>query len=157
MAALCAPTVPAYSRYQGGVMAPQAVVWGRDNRGAMLRVVGSAGEAGDPATRIENRIAEPMANPYLAIASQIWAGLDGLQRELDPGAATETPYDGTAPHLPASLREALDALAGDAVLQRGLGPVMGLVFDTIKRQELARHAQAEDPVLWERREYFGRY
>jgi glutamine synthetase len=154
MAALCAPTIPAYSRYQGSVMAPQAVVWGRDNRGAMLRVIGAPG---DPATRIENRIAEPMANPYLAIASQIWAGLYGLQRKLHPGPATETPYAAGAARLPASLGEALDALAGDAVLQRGLGPVMGLVYDTVKRQELARHAQAEDPAQWERREYFGRY
>lgn len=154
MAALCAPTIPAYSRYQGSVMAPHAVVWGRDNRGAMLRVIGVAG---DPATRIENRIAEPMANPYLAIAAQIWAGLDGLQRQLDPGPATETPYLGSAARLPGSLREALDALAGDVVLQRGLGPVMGLVYDTVKRQELARHAQAEDAAQWERREYFGRY
>jgi glutamine synthetase len=161
MAALCAPSIPAYSRYQGSVMAPQAVVWGRDNRGAMLRVVGAAGGAagglGDPATRIENRIGEPMANPYLAMAAQIWAGMDGLQRQLDPGPATETPYLGSATRLPASLRAALDALAGDTVLQRGLGPVMGLVYDTVKRQELARHAQAEDPAQWERREYFGRY
>jgi glutamine synthetase len=163
MAALCAPTIPAYSRYQGSVMAPQAVVWGRDNRGAMLRVIGAGGAGGavggpgDPATRIENRIAEPMANPYLAIASQIWAGLDGLQRQLDPGAATETPYLGTAARLPGSLREALDALAGDAVLQRGMGTEMALVYDTVKRQELARHAQAEDQAQWERREYFGRY
>lgn len=163
MTALCAPSISAYARYQGGVMAPQAVVWGRDNRGAMLRVIGAAGAgggeggAGDPATRIENRMAEPMANPYLAIAAQIWAGLDGLQGQLDPGAATETPYTGSAARLPASLREALDALASDAVLQRGLGPVMGLVYDTVKRQELARHAQAEDPAQWERREYFGRY
>jgi len=154
MTALCAPTLSAYSRYQGSLMAPQAVVWGRDNRGAMLRVVG---EPGDPATRVENRIAEPMANPYLAIAAQIWAGLDGLQRERDPGPATETPYIGSAARLPGTLDEALDALAGDAVLQAGLGPVMGLVYDTIKRQELARHAQAEDSAQWQRREYFGRY
>jgi glutamine synthetase len=154
MAALCAPTIPAYGRYRGSVMAPQTVVWGRDNRGAMLRVIGAPG---DPATRIENRIPEPMANPYLAIAAQIWAGLDGLQRRLDPGPATEKPYVGNATRLPASLREALDALAGDDVLQRGLGPVLGLVYDTVKRQELARHAQAEDAAQWERREYFGRY
>ncbi len=154
MTALCAPTLPAYSRYQGSVMAPQAVVWGRDNRGAMLRLIG---EPDDPATRVENRIAEPMANPYLAIAAQIWAGLDGLQRELDPGPATETPYVGRAARLPGTLNEALDALAGDTVLQAGLGPVMSLVYDTIKRQELARHAQAEDSAQWQRREYFGRY
>ena len=154
MAALCAPTIPAYSRFQGSVMAPQAAVWGRDNRGAMLRVLGEVGAAD---TRIENRIAEPMANPYLAIAAQVWAGLDGLQRGLEPGPATESPYaPGPAP-LPPTLAAALDALAQDEVMQRGLGPAMAEVFATVKRQEIARHAQAEDKAQWERREYFGRY
>jgi hypothetical protein len=60
-------------------MAPNALTWGRDNRGAMLRVLGRAGDAG---TRIENRIGEPSANPYLYIAAQIHAGLDGLARGL---------------------------------------------------------------------------
>ena len=154
MAALCAPTLPAYSRYQGSVMAPQAAVWGCDNRGALLRVLGGPG---DPATRIENRLGEPMANPYLLIAAQVLAGLDGLQRQLQPGPATEAPYASDAPALPTTLAQALDALAADAVLQQGLGTVMAQVFDAIKRQEIARHAAAADPALWERREYFGRY
>ena len=153
MAALSAPTLPAYSRYQGSVMAPQAAVWGRDNRGAMLRVLGAPGSAD---ARIENRLGEPMANPYLTIAAQIWAGLDGLQRRLDPGPATESPYATTATPLPRSLAEALDALAADEVLQRGLGAPMALLCDTVKRQELARRAQAEDKAQCERREYFGR-
>lgn len=154
MAALCAPSIGAYGRFRGGVMAPQAALWGRDNRGAMLRVVGTPG---DPATRIENRLPEPMANPYLAIAAQVWAGLDGLARRLEPGPATESPYAATAALLPASLAESLAALDADAVLQQGLGEPMAQVFHAIKRQELARHAQAEDPAAWERREYFGRY
>ena len=154
MAALCAPTITAYSRYQGSVMAPQAALWGRDNRGAMLRVIGGPGEAG---TRIENRLGEPMANPYLCIAAQIFAGLDGLARGLDPGPATSAPYAASATPLPASLGAALQALAADAVLQRGLGAPMALVFQAVKQQELRRHAQAEDKVLWERREYFGRH
>ena len=154
MAALCAPTIPAYSRLQGSLMAPQAAVWGRDNRGAMLRVLGATGAAD---TRIENRIAEPMANPYLAIAAQIFAGLDGLQRGLEPGPATESPYAEGLPRLPTSLSEALAALAEDEVMQRGLGSSMAAVFSAIKHQEIARHAQAEDKALWERREYFGRY
>jgi glutamine synthetase len=154
MAALCAPTIPAYSRYADSVMAPQAVVWGRDNRGAMLRVLGGPG---DPATRTENRMAEPTANPYLLMAAQIFAGLDGLRRGVMPPPATETPYASGLVPLPASLAQALDALADDEVMQQGLGPEMALVFDTIKRQEVARHAEAEDRALWERREYFGRY
>jgi glutamine synthetase len=154
MAALCAPTIPAYARYRGSVMAPQAVLWGRDNRGALLRVLG---EAGDAATRIENRMGEPLANPYLAIAAQVLAGLDGLQRQLDPGPATHAPYAPGATPLPACLEQALDALAADPVMQQGLGPVMATLFETVKRQELARHAAAADPQPWERREYFGRY
>lgn len=154
MAALCAPTIPAYARYRGSLMAPQAVLWGRDNRGALLRVLG---EPGDAATRIENRIGEPMANPYLAIAAQVLAGLDGLRRQLDPGPATAAPYANGSTLLPASLGQALDALAGDPVLQQGLGPVMATLFETVKRQELDRRAEAADPQQWERREYFGRY
>ena len=154
MAALCAPTLPAYSRYQGSVMAPQAALWGRDNRGAMLRVVG---EPGDDATRIENRLGEPMANPYLYIAAQIFAGLDGLTRRLEPPPATETPYGPASVMLPVSLAEALDALAGDEVMQQGLGGPMARVIDTVKQQELARYAAAEDRETWLRREYFGRY
>ena len=76
---------------------------------------------------------------------------------MQPGPAVESPYaDGAAP-LPATLALALDALAADAVLQEGLGPVMAQIYTAVKRQELARHAAAEDKALWERREYFGRY
>ena len=154
MAALCAPTIPAYERFQGGVMAPPAAHWGRDNRGALLRVLGAPQ---DPATRIENRLGEPMANPYLMIAAQIWAGLDGLQRKLDPGPATQAPYASAAPALPGGLLQALDALAANPVLQQGLGPVLAGVFDTVKRQELARFAAAKDPLQWQRCEYFARF
>ncbi len=160
LVALSSPTIPAYTRYQGSVMAPQAAVWARDNRGAMLRVIGTVGEPGDTATRLENRLGEPMANPYLMIAAQILAGLDGLARRLEPGPATEAPYAlgvAGAPALPASLGVALDALREDAVLQQGLGGAMATVYDTVKRQELARHAQAEDRAAWERCEYFGRF
>ena len=154
MAALCAPTIPAYERFKGSVMAPQAAHWARDNRGALLRVLGAPQ---DPATRIENRLGEPMANPYLMIAAQVWAGLDGLQRQLDPGPATHSPYASAAPALPGGLAQALDALAADPTLQQGLGATMATVFDTVKRQELARHAAAEDQLQWQRCEYFARY
>lgn len=132
----------------------------------MLRVLGSCGSA---ATRIENRLPEPMANPYLALAAQIAAGLDGLQRRLDPGAEVADPYapvamptrsgEGTAAaaRLPASLGDAVTALAADTVLQRMLGPSMSVVYDAVRRQELARHAAAPDAAEWEAREYFGRF
>lgn len=157
MTALCAPTIPAYSRFQGSLMAPQAAVWGRDNRGAMLRVVGDEPGSASPATRIENRLGEPLANPYLLIAAQVLAGLDGLQRRLLPGPATESPYAAGLPALPATLAAALDALAADSVLQQGLGAAMAQVLQTVKRQELARHEQAADKTTWLRREYFSRF
>ena len=154
MAAICATSIPAYARFRGSVMAPQAAVWARDNRGAMLRVIGRPGDA---ATRIENRIGEPMANPYLTIAAQIHAGLHGLRQRLQPPPAAETPYAPGHPVLPQHLADALDALTADHVLQQGLGATMVALYRAIKRQELARHAQAEDKPGWERREYFGRY
>ncbi len=154
LVALCTASIPAYARFQGSPMAPQHAVWGRDNRGAMLRVIGRPGDEG---TRIENRIGEPMANPYLTIAGQVFAGLRGLQAKLQPAPAVDTPYAPGHTALPATMSAALDALAVDAVLQHGLGAPMSAVYQAVKRQELARHEQAADPALWLRREYLGRF
>ncbi len=62
------PTINGYKRYRSYSLAPDRAIWGRDNRGVMIRVLGGAGDA---ATRLENRIGEPAANPYLYMASQI--------------------------------------------------------------------------------------
>jgi glutamine synthetase len=158
MTALCAPTLPAYSRYQGGVMAPQYANWGPDSRGTMLRVLRSpVGSAGGNSTRIENRLPEPLANPYLMVAAQVFAGLDGLAQKRLPGPAADAPHAATQVALPQDLAAALQALAHSPVMQQGLGADMAEVFSTIKHQELQRHAQAEDKALWLRREYFGRF
>jgi glutamine synthetase len=119
MASLCTPTVNGFGRFRPNALAPQAVLWGRDNRGAMLRVVGGAG---DGATRIENRIGEPAANPYLYMAAQIHAGLDGLARGLMPPRATESPYASDAEMIPTNLPDALTALQADAALVPALAP-----------------------------------
>ena len=131
-------------------MAPCQVVWGRDNRGAMLRVI-----EGDGA-RIENRCGEPAAHPYLYIASQVIAGLDGLQRRLQPPAPSESPYAEGSPSLPRSLPEALEALAADDTMTEGFGAAFVDLYARIKASEIARHDSAEDRAEWERREYFGR-
>lgn len=153
-AALAVPTINGFARFRPNALAPQSIVWGRDNRGAMLRVVGGAGDA---ATRIENRIGEPAANPYLYIASQLIAGLDGIDRGLTAPPATDAPYADDGERLPTSLGEALDELAADAALVRGLGAPTVALFDRVKRQEIERHAQAQDKAEFERREYFGRF
>lgn len=154
MAVFCAPTINAYGRFQPNAMAPNAVTWGHDNRGAMLRVLG---RAGDPATRIENRIGEPAANPYLYIAAQIHAGLDGLERGLAAPPATAAPYSEGGVRLPASLGDALDALAADERLVAAFGAQFVDWLTRIKRSELARHDVADDQDDWQAREYFGRF
>ena len=153
MAAFCAPTINAYRRFQPNALAPQAAVWGRDNRGAMLRVIG---EPNDPATRIENRLGEPAANPYLTVASQIYAGLDGIKQQLAPALATQSPYQSQASLLPSSLPLALNSLAINSVFQAGFGAAFIDYFSHIKRAELTRYQASPDPAEWERREYFGR-
>jgi len=153
MAVFCTPTVNGFARFRPNALAPQSVLWGRDNRGAMLRVVG---RCGDDATRIENRIGEPAANPYLYLASQIHAGLDGIERKLAPPPATEAPYASDAARLPTGLGEALDALRADAVLQSAFGQRFVDYFCRIKQSELARWEQAEDKDDFQRREYFSR-
>ena len=153
MAVFCTPTINGFGRFRPNALAPQSVLWGRDNRGAMLRVVG---QPGDAATRIENRIGEPAANPYLYLASQIHAGLDGVERRLKAPVATDAPYGDAGTRIPVSLTEALDALRVDATLTAAFGDSFINYFTRIKQAEVARHAQAEDKDDWQRREYFSR-
>jgi glutamine synthetase len=115
----------------------------------MVRVLGGAD---DPATRLENRIGEPAANPYLYMASQILSGLDGVDRALDPGPSADTPYETKAALLPKTLREAVDALKGDPFFREALGGEFVDYYVHIKNAEIERF-QAEVSE-WEQREYF---
>ncbi len=147
--ALASPTLNGYRRYRPFSLAPDRAIWACDNRGAMLRVLGAAG---DPASRIENRIGEPTANPYLYLASQIFSGLDGMEQALDPGPSADVPYETPAPQLPHSLQQALDALRADAVLVQGLGQSFVDYYCHIKQAEIARFNL--EVTEWEQREYF---
>jgi glutamine synthetase len=143
------PTINGYKRYRAYSLAPDRAIWGRDNRGAMLRMLGGAN---DPATRLENRIGEPAANPYLYMASQILAGLDGIDRALEPPPPADTPYETQAIALPKTLREAIDALKDDAFFREKLGTGFVNYYLHIKNAELERfQAEVSD---WEHREYF---
>ncbi|MDP2262270.1 MAG: glutamine synthetase family protein [Hydrogenophaga sp.] len=153
MTALCTPTINGFARFRPNALAPQSVIWGQDNRGAMLRVVGAAG---DSATRIENRVGEPAANPYLYMAAQIHAGLDGLAHQLQPPPASDDPYGQGGEQIPTSLSEGLAALQADDALTHGLGADVVRYFCRLKQSEIDRHAQAEDKTDFERREYFAR-
>ena len=143
------PTINGYKRYRSYSLAPDRAIWGCDNRGVMLRVLGSPGDA---ATRIENRVGEPAANPYLYMASQILSGLDGIDRNLDPGPSADTPYETKADLLPKSLREATFALKEDPFFREKMGATMVDYYTFIKNAEIDRfQAEVSD---WEQREYF---
>jgi glutamine synthetase len=143
------PTINGYKRYRSYSLAPDRAIWGRDNRGVMIRVLGGAG---DPATRLENRIGEPAANPYLYMASQILSGLDGVDRMLDPGPSADTPYETLAAPLPKSLQEAVVALKDDRFFREALGAGFVDYYAHIKNAEIERfHSEVSE---WEQREYF---
>jgi glutamine synthetase len=157
--AFAVPTINGYARYQPNMMAPQRAIWGVGSRGAALRVV-SNGKANDVAARIENRMGEPAANPYLYIASQIHAGLDGIARKLQPPPAERASYaTQNDDALPTSLAQSLDALNADEALRSGFGESFVHYYTHIKRHELARyeiaHREQKEINDWEQREYFS--
>jgi glutamine synthetase len=144
------PTINGYKRYKPYTLAPDRVLWGRDNKGAMIRILGGAE---DPATRIENRVGEPAANPYLFLTSQIVSGLDGVQRQLEPSTPADEPYTTEAEKLPASLMEACQALRQDDVFAAALGQQFVDYMLTLKEFEISRFLS--EVTDWEQREYFG--
>jgi len=148
-AVFATPTINGYKRYRSYSLAPDRAIWGCDNRGVMVRVLGGPH---DPATRLENRIGEPAANPYLYMASQILSGLEGIDRALDPPPSADTPYETPAPALPRTLREAVDALNDDPFFRKSLGAGFVDYYVQIKNAEIERfQADVSD---WEQREYF---
>jgi glutamine synthetase len=158
--AFTTPTINGYKRYQGvNTMAPIQAVWAKDNRGAMIRVIG---EAGDARTHLENRSGEPLANPYLYMASQIYAGLDGINRNLDPGPPTQAPYQRSSGlALPGTLEEALAALRASACFRAGFGEDFVDYYAGMKeaeidrcRKETTNNLKQADVSEWEHREYF---
>ena len=154
------PTVNGYRRYRPNSLAPDRATWCHDHRGVMIRALGGPG---DPATRLENRVGEPAANPYLYIASQIVAGLDGVENKLDPGPQDDDPYNAERPMLPVSLPAALAALEREPLFRAQLGEVFIDYYLKLKRNEAGRFAQwrkdsgmqeGDEPTEWEQNEYF---
>ena len=112
-------------------------------------------EGGD-ACRIELRIGDGAANPHLVIAAALFAGIDGLRRELDPGEPLSgdtytLPEEEQGSPLPMSLGDALDALEADGTLRDAVGVEIVDTFVTMKRFEVDRHRQHVSE--WELTEY----
>ncbi len=143
------PTINGYKRLQAYSLAPDRAIWARDNRGVMIRALGGA-EADE--TRLENRIGEPSANPYLYMVSQILSGLDGIDRALDPPAPADTPYETDADPLPRSLMDALQALSDSSMFRAALGDQFIDYILTLKQAEVSRFLSTVTD--WEHREYF---
>ena len=154
--ALCAPTVNSYKRLvvgrslTGATWAPAYISYGDNNRTSMVRV---------PGGRLELRLPDGSCNPYLASAAVIAAGLDGIERKLDPGEPHNFNLYDTSPEeltrqgigvLPQSLNAAIDALDADPVIKGALGP-LGEEFIRLKRMEWVEYMRHVSD--WEVRSY----
>lgn len=143
------PTVNGYKRYRPFSLAPDRAIASRDNRGAMIRLIGGHG---DPATRIENRVGDPAANPYLYLTSQIVSGLLGIEHEYPACDHSATPYDSDAEPLPRDLMSAVASLRADQTFYQAMGEGFVDYLLHIKAAEIERYLAAVSD--WEQREYF---
>jgi glutamine synthetase len=150
--ALClAPTINSYKRYAARTWAPTSISWAHDNRTCGFRVVGRG-----PSLRIECRLPGADMNPYLGVAALIAAGLDGIERQLDPGP----PLQGDAyaarelEPFPRSLREALAAWEQSAFVPEALGEEVASHYANYARTEQEQFDRAVTD--WERTRLFER-
>jgi glutamine synthetase len=147
LTAICAPTVNSYKRLvvgrslSGATWAPAYIAYGDNNRTACVRI---------PGGRIEMRLPDGAANPYLAGAAILAAGLDGIERKLDPGEPlNENLYEMPAKELkrrkigllPQHLAEAIDALEADEVVKAGIGADLAKEFISVKRMEWIEYSR----------------
>ncbi len=144
LTAITCPTVNSYRRLQPHAWASAFVCWGFDNREAAVRVPSAFWGREQGTTNVELKTVDNTCNPYLALGAILAAGLDGIERQLDPGppldvdpgllSDEERQRRGYA-RLPASLDEALDLLAADEVLTRAMGELMTTGFLMVRRSE----------------------
>jgi glutamine synthetase len=149
LAAICNPTINSYKRLGPDSFAPWLIDWGLDNRSAMVRIPPERGRA----SRLEFRLGDAAANPYLAIGGLLGAAFLGIKDKLEP----PDPLEGygynpeKAARLPHDLSSALEALQADTDLAEILGPAFVSMFVTYKRDELERFSHWVTD--WEFREY----
>ena len=162
LAAIADPIVNSYKRLlsggprSGATWAPVYITYGGSNRTQMIRIPGPG--------RIENRTVDGAANPYLTCAAFLAAGLDGIERKLDPGKRNdENLYELSAAELrqreidtlPRSLTQAVDYLEQDEVVKQALGPAYADYYIQTKREEWRRYHNSVSQ--WETDNYLGVY
>ncbi len=152
MAITYAPFVNSYKRYQLGSWAPTAIVWSRDNRTCGYRTVGE-----HKTSRVECRIPGADANPYLAFASTIAAGLWGIANKVEPPEMFHgNAYDAKdVPRVPSSLHEAIEAFRGSTVARDGFGD---FVFEHLLNTAVQEQIIFDNNCVtdWELARYFER-
>lgn len=148
---LFAPNINSYKRLQPGCFAPATISWGFDNRTCPIRVVGTG-----PDLRIEHRVPGGDANPYLAVAAMIAAGLYGIEQRLDPPPphSGDTADAAGLPRLPATLREATDLWESSPRARALFGDEIVAHYAHAARRELAAFDTAVTD--WEHRRGFER-
>lgn len=158
--AIVNPTVNSYKRLVPDNEAPLFIAWSEKNRSPLIRIPAAKGEA----TRIELRNPDPSCNPYLALASILASGLDGIANKIEPpepieGNIFKMSRDERAAHgiisLPASLEEALDQLCGSILLKEMMGPFIFEKFVEAKMSEWNSYRMQVTP--WEIDEYLAWY
>jgi glutamine synthetase len=146
-----APNPNSYKRYRAGTFAPTGIAWSHDNRTAGFRVVGEGASL-----RIECRIPGADANPYLAYAALLAAGLAGVAERRDPGPAFQGDVyrAGSLPQVPRSLPEALAALEASSLAREAFGDaVLEHLLHFARSEQAALGARVTDA---ERERYFER-
>ncbi|MDM8212827.1 type I glutamate--ammonia ligase [Enterococcus hirae] len=158
--AVCNPTVNSYKRLVPGYEAPVYVAWSGRNRSPLIRVPESRGLS----TRLELRSVDPTANPYLALAALLAAGLDGIRNEMTPPEPVDRNIyvmnedEREAAHiydLPSTLHNALKELRKDEIMKDALGMHIFNNFNEAKRVEWAAYRQIV--CDWEREQYMELY
>lgn len=157
LTAICNPTVNSYKRLVPGYEAPVYIAWSSQNRSPLIRIPSARGQS----TRIEVRSVDPSANPYLALAVLLEAGLEGIRDQIEPPQAIDRNIY-TMSHeeriaagiqdLPGSLREALQALREDETVLNALGDHIASNFITSKRMEFSSYQKRV--TEWEFEKYF---
>ncbi|CAL9633112.1 gamma-glutamylethanolamide synthetase GlnA4 [Streptomyces sp. enrichment culture] len=147
---LHAPHINSYKRFQPGSFAPTAVAWGHDNRTCALRVVGHG-----RSLRFENRLPGGDANPYLAVAGMVAAGLHGVEQRLElPEPCPGNAYTGDFAHVPSTLREAAELWENSTLAKAAFGDEVVAHYRNMARVELDAYDAAVTD--WELRRSFER-
>jgi glutamine synthetase len=164
LVALTAPSVNSYRRLQPRFWSSAYTAWGPDNREGAIRIPSTRRGREVESTNLELKPSDPSCNPYLALGGLLAAGLDGIERKLDPGTPTLVDPDSLSDaeraqrgirRLPRSLGEALDAFERDEVLRDALGDVLAREYLAVKRSEV--RAFDGKGVAFEVEQHFYKY